>query len=224
MVKLDQLVEQIKSSPEFQKLKTVIENNGYHDNEPVYSHLIKTYEIAEEKIKGDFISNQEAKKLWDGFLAKEVAGMARKDILVLVALLHDFGKVLSYEDNGKTESILSNKPNNTTQCSGHEYWGSVFIKDFLKQFSLPIEIIEYISNLIRLHDSINEGYFSPKKGWPIELIVKDLKSRSDVFYIEALFNIYCDCYNAKPFQFALKTIEELFNQPNLYLPRKYFID
>jgi hypothetical protein len=117
---------------------------------------------------------------------------------------------------------LSIKPNGDTQCSNHEYWGSVFIKDFLKQFDLPNEAIEYISNVIRLHDTFNDSYFKAKLDWPIEIIIKDLKSRAEGFYKEALFNIYCDNFNASaPFGFAMPIVEAIFNNPYLYISRKY---
>ncbi len=222
---LDELVKKITNTPEFLCLKKVVENNPYHDREDAYSHSLATYQIAQNNIKGEFITNSEAKKLFEEFLNERVTGWRKEDLLILIALLHDFGKSLFFEENGQTESILSIKPNGDTQCSGHEYWGSVFVKDFLKQFGLPQEVIEYISTIIRLHDSLSTDYFNPKLDWPIELIIKDLKSRAEGFYKEALFNVYCDNFKAENlFDSAKKIIEQIFSNPFSYTPRRYTLE
>ena len=46
----------------------------------------------------------------------------------------------------------------------------------------------------------------------IEEIVDDVKARAERLYKEALFNVYCDCFYAKPFVESKQKIEEIFNQ------------
>ena len=61
------------------------------------------------------------------------------------------------------------------------------------------------------------------ENWKIEEVVDDVKARAEGLYKEALFNIYCDVYTANPSRNSIKRIIEIFDQPQLYIPRKYFI-
>lgn len=220
---LDQLINTITNLPSFQKLKTVVENNNYHDNEDVYTHSLSTMHHAQEAIKGDFIKNPKAKELFTTFLNQTVGGLPRKDVLILVALLHDIGKILSYEDGGKKNLITTTKPDGKTQCAGHEYLGSTIVEKILTNTHLSQETKTYIATCIKLHDTFNETYFEPKKEWPLAYIIDDIKSRAEGKYIEALFNIYCDNFAVERYQFAKNIIEKVFNNPLLYTERKYFI-
>ncbi len=220
---LDQLVSNITNSSHFQKLKTIIENNPYHDNESVYDHLIKTYKTAKQALKGTYIKSREAKKEFENFLKAPVGNITMHDALALTALLHDIGKILVYEDSGKQVSINSLKPDGKTQCAGHEYLGSTILETFVNDIPLDETAKKHITSGIRLHDTFNETYFHTKENWPIEILVSDVKARAEGLHKEMLFNIYCDCSTAKPFQFALPLIETLFNQPELYAERKYFV-
>lgn len=215
--------ETIVKTPSFLLLKNVIENNSYHDHESVYDHLIKTSKIAEQALKGTYIKNEEAKKLFGNFLHQPVGNIVMRDALMLTALLHDIGKVLVYEDSGKRVSINSLKPDGKTQCAGHEYLGSTILETFVHDIGLDKTAQGHIASSIRLHDTFNEGYFHARANWPIEMLMSDVKARAEGLYKEMLFNIYCDCNTAIPFQFALPIIETLFNQPELYMQRKYSI-
>ena len=99
---IDELIEKIVSGPYFLKLKSVVENNAYHNHETVYDHLLKTMNTAKEEIKGDFISNPEAKKLFGEFIREQVGNIERSNLMILTALLHDIGKMLQVEENGQT--------------------------------------------------------------------------------------------------------------------------
>ena len=217
------MIDNIIQNLLFLRLKEVIENNGYHDHETVYDHLIKTKSIAIKEITGDFIINEEAKALFLKFINEDFHGMKRSEIMILIALLHDVGKILYVKDNRTTHPLMVTDSSGITLCPGHEYWGSTIVERFLNKVSLQPAVITYISNAIRLHDTFSEAYFIVKKDWPFETLINDVKSRAEGFYKEVLFNVYCDCFTATRFQEAKQMIVKIFNEPKLYEKRAYVI-
>lgn len=211
---IEEYINKIVQNPLFLTLKQVVENNGYHDHETVYDHLVKTRDIAVREIKADFIINPEAKKLFIKFVNERFQGFKRADMMILIALLHDVGKVLPL---GFTDS------NGTTFFPGHEYEGSKIVGKILKDSGIAEEVIHYISQVIKFHDTYNQAYMESKKGWLTDILIRDIQSRADGLYLEAMFNIYCDCYTAAPYQIARDTLIQLFNQPVLYKKTEYVI-
>ena len=223
MQNLDQIVEKIINTPLFLRLKDIIENNSYHDHERTYDHLIKTYETAKEQVTGDFITNPEVKKLFLEFVNTSFDNMTNGEVMILTALLHDVGKILSYKDGGKEFTLRHEDSKRFVSNPGHEYWGSTVVSRFVEDAGLSPKIIEKIARVIRLHDTFGAHYFEPKLNLPLKEIIDDLKARAEGFYKEALFNQYCDCFTAKPFEESKKKIIEIFNESSLYTPREYFI-
>lgn len=220
---IDQLIDKIIQNPLFLKLKDVVENNGYHDHEAVYDHLIKTKDIALIEIVADFITNIEAKKLFLEFINEDFHGMKQADIMILIALLHDIGKILTVKEGDNANSIVVTDSSGITSIPGHEYWGSNIISNLLEDLNLNSETITYIASVVRLHDTFSEVYFNLRKDWPLETLLNDIKSRAEGLYKEALFNIYCDCFTAAPFQPAKEKIVKIFNEPAFYTKRIYVI-
>lgn len=218
-----QLIDKIIQNPLFLKLKDVVENNAYHNHEVVYSHLIKTKDTAQREIKGDFITNLEAKKLFVDFVNEDFQGMKRAGIMILIALLHDIGKILYVEENRRSRSIVVTDSSGITSIPGHEYWGSIIVADTLQGLNLDSETITYIASVVRLHDTFGEVYFNVKKDWTMETLLNDAKSRAEGLYKEAMFNQYCDCFTAKPFEYSKEMLIKLFNEPGLYINREYVI-
>jgi len=224
---LDRLIELITSHPLFVRLKDVIEHaEGWHDHEPVFDHLVKTANIAKEQANGGFIMDSEAKKLFEKWMNEEIGGMKRKDLAILIALLHDCGKILSYREDNKVSTLITSKPilEGQTLCPGHEYWGGEIVApEILKELGIGENIIDFILQVIKFHDALGYVYLTGKENWPIEALVNDIKSRAEGLYKESMFNMYCDGYTAKAFEAGKKRLEEVFNTPSLYIPRTYFI-
>lgn len=218
---MDKITEQIINSPLFLKLKLVVENNPWHDHEVVYDHLIKTHKIASEQISGDFITDETAKKLFLDFINENVEGVKRKDLMLITALIHDIGKILYYKDGNKDQSLRHENSEGITRMPGHEYWGSTIVPKLLEDTGLSNGNTKIIENVVRLHDTFNDGHFSGFSN--NEELVDDIKARAEGFYKETLFNIYCDVFTAKPSEALVKKIAEIFNQLSLYTPREYFI-
>lgn len=220
---LESLINKIIQSPLFLRLKAVVENNGYHDHEDVYSHLLKTKDLAQKEIKADFITNPEAKKLFLEFIDEDFYGMKRAEIMLVIALLHDIGKILKVKEGDNLKSIVVTDADGITSIPGHEFWGSTIVSKFLVGINLPEEVLNYIATIIKLHATFDEVYFNIRKDWPMDRLLNDVKSKAENFYKEAMFNQYCDCFSAKPFEHGQEMLIKLFNEPTLYVKREYVI-
>lgn len=224
MQTLDQLIEKITSNPLFIRLKNIEENaTGWHDHEKVFEHLTKTAKISKDQIDGNFIADPIAKTLFKKWVEDDAFGLKRKDILVLTALLHDCGKILHYKEGEKVETLITKRPTFEGQslCPGHEFWGGEIVaKQILNDLGFAINLIEYISSVIKQHGI---EYFAGKEKWSIEEIVNFVKSQAGGYYKEGLFNMYCDGYTAPAYVDGKKRIEEIFNTPSFYTSRIYFI-
>lgn len=220
---MDALIEQIIRNPFFLQLKSIVENNDYHDHEDVYSHSLRVKNTAQREIKADFITNPDAKNKFLEFAGEDFHGYKRADILVLVALLHDIGKILQVREDETIHPLIVTNKEGKTSCPGHEFWGSTIVAELTKNLPLPKEITDYITTIIRSHDTFNLLYWENKKDWPLETLLNDVKSRAEGLYKEALFNIYCDCFSAAPFQGAKEMIIKVFNEPSLYERREYVL-
>ncbi|HSD98372.1 MAG TPA: HD domain-containing protein [Patescibacteria group bacterium] len=228
---IEKVLQDIQSHPLFLRLKNVVEN-GYegdktwHDHEPVFDHSTKTLRIARERLSGDFITNPEAKRLFENWKEQEIFGVKQKDLTLLISLIHDCGKIVSYKEEEKVASIVTPKPGFSDQviCPGHEYWGAkLVVQELLKNTPFSEDSKKYIQTVVEYHGFFSNPYFSTKTNQSVEELLKGLKPYYGGYYIEGLFNMYCDGYTATAFEEGKKRIEELFNCPDLYISREYFI-
>lgn len=219
----DERVEKIINNPLFLRLKNIVENSAYHDHESVYDHLVKTKNIAQREILGNFITYTEAKKLFLNFVNEDFHGYKRSDLMILIALLHDVGKILSVKEDSKISSLMVTDFNGETRCPGHEYWGSTIVKEFIGDLSLPKEVIRYISKVVRLHGAFQADYLPSRKKLPLLELINEIKSGAEGHYIESMFNNFCDVYTAPPFQPLKQLVIDIFNEPVFYTKRKYVI-
>lgn len=218
-----ELIDKIIHNPLFLRLKNVVENGPYHDHEDVYSHSLKVKDSALMMINADFIKNPDAKKRFLDFVNEDFHGFKKGDIMILTALLHDIGKMLSIKEGNSIHPILSTDSSGKTSCLGHEYWGSTIVDQVTVDLSLQKEVVNLIANVIKLHDNFGADYFAEKRGWTMEFLLNNVKSRAEGLYKEAMFNQYCDCCTAQPFQEAKEMIIKIFNEPKLYERREYVI-
>lgn len=221
----ERTIGQIKNHPLFLRLKNIEENaHGWHDHEKVYDHLVKTAHYAQEFSNGNFITNPLAKEKFVSWMQEDFYGITKKDRAILIALIHDCGKLLYFDENGKHFSIVVQNPNGETYCPGHEYWGGRLVAPkLLKDLDLALEVKKAISEVVKVHGTYSDNYFPSKKDWTIEEIISDVKARANGYYQEALFNSYVDCYDAPAFEYGKQKIEKVFNTPSFYIPRSYFI-
>lgn len=220
---IDEIAKKIINSPLFLKLKPVIENNDWHDNESVYDHLIKTYEIAKDQITGDFITNVEAKKLFLEFVNSNFEGIKMSDVMILTALIHDIGKALYYKENQEEKPLRHVNNQGITRFPGHPYWSSTLVFGLLKEYGLSEKLLEKIASVVRLHDTFNDVFLANTSSWKMEDVIDEVKTIAENYHIEALFNIYCDEFTAEVSRDSIKKMIEIFNSPLLYSKREYFI-
>jgi len=213
------LKEKIIAHPYFQKTKEVVEDNSCHHKEKVYDHLLTTAQRAEQAITGDFISNKEAKKLFAEWLEDKKSGMVYKDIAILIALLHDIGKILVYEENSKVNSINQTLEDGTTFSPGHEFWGSSIALKILTDIGVFGDSVYLVAMVIKLHGSLMFPEFDKEKS--IEEHVSDMKTLGQGLEKEILFNIYVDVATCEMFGDWVKIIKEMFNHPSFYTKREY---
>lgn len=219
---LEKTVKQIENNSNFRKLKNVIENNPYHDHESTYDHLLKTLRIAQKEIKGEYVNNTEAKTAFESYISVHIDGILKRDLMLIFALIHDIGKIIVFEENGRKIPMEIENADGTTTAKGHEYWGSLIVPEITKELDLSQGVIDYLSKCVRLHGTFSNVWNENKEASAIK-ILPYLKRASEGIQVELIFNGYCDCFTAKPFQPAIPLIHELLNLPETYEEVKYSI-
>lgn len=218
-----QIITKIIQNPLFLRLKNIVENNDWHDHEDMYSHSVKTKDIAQREISGDFITNPEAKKLFQQFVNEDCHGIRRRELMLLIALVHDIGKILSIKEGNKIRPLEVTNSEGITSPPGHEYWGSTIVNKVLEELPLNNEVISYISRGVKVHDAFQGDYLPSRKQWPLDTLINDVKSRAEGLYIESMFNNFCDVFTAPPFQQYKELVIKIFDEPALYERREYVI-
>lgn len=218
---LTQLQEKIIAHPYFQKTKTVIENNVCHPNESVSDHLLATAKRAEEAVTGEFITDKKAQDLFRNWLKEEHIGIQTKEIVFLVALLHDIGKIMVYEENGRQTSINEKQKDGQTRAFGHEYWGGAVAQEILIDVGTKPELAKYIANLVKLHDTFTFSDVDKEKTTAEYIALVKAKGRG--FEKEILFNTYVDLAVCSLFENWIQIVKQLFSSETLYQKRRYFV-
>lgn len=128
--------------PELYELEEVIENNLWHNNDPVFNHVVsvstelnKLFEEVNDKIKA--------------YLAEKIKNYSRKDLLFIAAIFHDISKKETLKGNNKI-----------TECVEHEKMGAEKLGSILLRFDLTEEEKERVIRIVRNHGFIhyNFGY------------------------------------------------------------------
>lgn len=216
---LQTLQEKIIAHPYFQKSKEVIEDNACHHKEKVYDHLLATAKRAEDYISGNFITNKKAKEEFEKWMKAEKSGMKYKDVAVLSALLHDIGKILVYEENGKIYPLVQKLAGNTTFAPGHEFWGSSLALKILTDVGIFGDTVYLVAMIIKLHGTLMFSEFDKTKS--LEQHLSDMKTLGQGLEKEILFNTLADVAECKMFTDWIKIIKEMFNNPEFYQKREY---
>ena len=123
--------------------------------------------------------------------------------MLILALIHDIGKTVKFEKLA----------DGSTNAEGHEYEGSLIVPDFVE--GLPKEVTDYLSTGVRLHGVFNDSWNKNKNASPLDLF-NIVKQQSEGIGVELVFNSYCHCFTAIPFQPAMPVIHEILNDPKTY--------
>lgn len=225
MFDLEETTQKLLAHPYFEKAKKVREISEAHKEDSVYTHLMQTYDTARESIDGNFINDPQAKQLFDAFMHKEIEGITYANIAPIVAMVHDIGKILSFKEDKQSFPMNIRMPHGITGNTynpGHEYWGSTVIPELLKDLVLPKGVVEHVATIVRLHGHVFDSY-SLISQFPIEEAIRDVKSRVENYHLEVLFNSYCDLAYNNPRHSCRELIVKIFNHPDIYMPREYFV-
>ena len=130
--------------PEFYELRSVIENNGWHDNDSTFNHTLTTFEQLEKILAG-------VNPAVVAYLAQRVGGHTRRELLFLATLFHDIGK----KETRISEGDLSRFP-------GHEKAGALKVRSILQRLGLAAVEQDFVCEIIRRHDEIHQLLADPQ--------------------------------------------------------------
>jgi putative nucleotidyltransferase with HDIG domain len=145
-IKLSELtIKKIKNGefekliPELYKLKDIVENNPWHNEESVFDHTISVLNNLEKIIRT-------LKKKVKQDLNKIIEKHSRKDLLIVATLFHDIGK---------GETIIS-LDSGVRCCPDHERVGAKKIEKILRRFNLSKKESKIITDIVRNHGVIHD--------------------------------------------------------------------
>lgn len=135
---LEEIIEKIKHGkledidPCFSELSDIVENDGFHDKDPVLFHIRR---VTENVV---FLTESSA---WSGnYFSGKIGSFSRKDLLAVAAAFHDIakGKVIQ-SDMGRTA------------CPGHEDAGAEMVKEFFSGKKIGNDEFQYIYRIVKNH-------------------------------------------------------------------------
>ncbi len=161
-----------KLMPEFYELEKVIENNNWHNEEPVFEHSLSVLDNLERII---YNSKKEIKEI----LNKIIDRNSRRKILKVAALLHDIAK---------KETIIS--LNGVRCCPGHEQKGGKKAEKILRRFNLSKKEFKIITDIVRNHGLIHDIITPDNKNFQKEY--KNFKKKFSNIYLEFILMAFAD--------------------------------
>lgn len=170
------------------KCEKQIENSRWHVNQPLNDHLLKTKEEVKK------IINSLGKK-YSVYLNQQIDQNTKKDLLILVSLLHDIGKDVKgirSETNEVYDPFNNGLLLKKTFYSGHEKAGGRAVRPILEEIGLTSKEINYVSQCITDHDYIHQAVESVYKGKDKEDAVKKVKNMVGELYPELLLQTLAD--------------------------------
>lgn len=221
---LEEITQRLLKHPYFEKAKRVEEIGPGHPEDSVYTHLVQTSEFIKKHLNGNFITNTEARKLFQNFVNQKIEGISYSGIAVITGLVHDIGKILSYEEERKISPINVLMPNGSQSHSpNHEYYGSVLVIPLLKEVGVEGKIAKYISEIVRLHMTVFD-YYKGTKGYSMRETIDYLKPRMEGLHREVCLNAYGDIAQNQNISDCWELLGRLFEEPHFYTTRKYFVE
>jgi len=134
-----------KVIPGLYELEKVIENNPWHNNDPVLSHIISVVTELNNLIG---TVNDNIKE----YLNQKIKNYSKRKLLFLAAIFHDIAK---------KETLK--KENNITLCLRHEKIGAKKLKNIISRFDLMEKEKEFVIEIVKNHGFIHEILFHPEE-------------------------------------------------------------
>jgi len=123
--------------PEFFELKNCVENNSWHNDDPVFNHTLSVLEELEKLL--NTVNNK-----INSYLNQTIDSYSKRDLLFLATLFHDIAKTDTFAEE-----------NNVTSCPQHEEIGSKKVRKILDRFDLSEQEKVIVVNLVKYHGEIH---------------------------------------------------------------------
>lgn len=134
-----------KSFPEYYSLKSVKENNAWHDNQVVFDHVVAVFAGLEEALKLNFLKKRSG-NIIKKHLKKIIGKRSKEELLIISTLLHDIAK---------KDTVIKDKMGRAN-TPGHEIIGSVLVKKFSRRFGLNKKDKDYVKRIVHFHGFISD--------------------------------------------------------------------
>jgi len=174
-----------KVIPELYELEKVIQNNPWHNNEPVFNHTLLVV-IELNNLLG-MVSNKIKE-----YLDYKIKNYSRKELLILAAIFHDIAKKETLKE---------------TLFLGHEKIGAEKLRNIVPRFDLAEKEKEFIVKLVAnhgfIHDILNYPADKPEEKWQ-----KFKEKNPDIYILVALLTkadtLASHLKNSKPKEFSFR--------------------
>ena len=204
-------IKMIVSSPDFRRLKSVIENNISHKNQNVYNH---TLEVV-EKVKNLFcyinINNCQTLSKSVMYFNAKIGRFSRWELFLLSAYMHDLGKAVTnkIENDGNTSAF------------GHEKESVNISFDLSKRIDLKKQERQYILDVINSHSGYSLRFLSFLDESPKDELEQGL---AHILYIPEIliYMIFDNDMTSKFFKYK-RMIMELLQIPTIYTNERNLI-
>ena len=159
--------------PEFYELKTVIENNPWHDNESTFVHTLAVLEELQKIISG----NLDQKLIND--LDQNIDTHTRKELLFLATVFHDLGK---------KETII--KKDVYSFFPKHEEVSVTKAGEILKKIELTGKEVAFVLNIIKNHTAVHSIVSEDNPNIHAQFL--ELKSMNKEYFSELILMVWAD--------------------------------
>jgi hypothetical protein len=201
-----EIIEDIYRSKETQDLVNFVENNPWHNNENVLTHVETVFANLQTLLSFDFVEDKGLKEQYLRFMDEIIMSsewMSRKDALLIACALHDLSKGQLRPEGDVVapgKSYLFVKEDGTTSGKGHEHGSALLAHEMLAKYNLNDIEIMWIVDLVENHDQFSldyckqnlQGYDSGEIGDDVIQIKKDQPEKA----VELLLHIIADEWGA----------------------------
>lgn len=200
------IIADIYRSKETQDLVNFVENNPWHDNENVLTHVETVFANLQTLLSFDFVKDPILKDRYLHFMEEKIMSsdwLTRREALLIACALHDLSKgQMRPEDDtvapGKTYLYI--KEDGSTSGKGHEHASAVMAHHLLASYGLNDIEMMWIVDLIENHDQFSLdyckqnliGFENGEVGRDIEKIKQDQPDKA----VELLLHIIADEWGA----------------------------
>ncbi len=200
------LIEKIFQSEEAERLKSLTENNPWHDKENVFDHIHSVFFNYQELLSLNFVKSSALREQYQAYLdtIPDPDGTKTYRELALIACsLHDIGKGEIRPDDDELapgQTFLITKDDGTTMGRGHEHASALAVPRMLEGSDLTQAEKDIVQYLVEHHDMYSLNFrnenFSSKEARDPAGDAEILKNH-DNFSLLLVLHIVADEYGAE---------------------------